>query len=160
MMRYTWKPYTEADAGLVDAWLDADAIRGTGLEEGWQAFYGYWMTESRTGEGKDRCFLISQQGTPIAVLYIAVTAGEMLLSEYIVAPDRRGKGHGAAILRELLAYAPLLLNSPVSRAKAVIYPCNSASIKAFEGAGFRRVSGNHDDSGDSLNYDYQFGADR
>lgn len=157
-MRCGWKPYCNDNAPLVDTWLDAEAVRETGLEDGWQSYYAYWMAESRAGEGKDRCFLISQGNRPFAVMYIVVSGGEMVISEYVVAPDWRGKGHGSAILRELLDNAARLLNTEVSQARAVIFPDNAASVRAFEKAGFALESRNHDAFGESLNYAYRWGA--
>lgn len=157
-MRYCWKPYCDDDAELVDSWLDDHAIRETGLDDGWQHFYDYWMTESRTGEGKDCCFLISHEKIAFAVMYIAIVGCEMMISEYLLAPDMRGRGHGTAVIKELLDYASRLLDTKVTVAKAVIFPNNIASIKAFEKAGFVLVSKYHDDFGDGLHYEYVFHA--
>ncbi len=159
-MRFGWKPYCPGDAGLVDSWLDASAIHATGLEDGWQSFYDYWMTESAAGEGKDRCFLISYQADPIAVMYIAAMGREITVSEFIVRPSMRGKGYGTAVIAELLTHAGQLLHTSAGLAKAVIFPGNLASIRAFEKAGFVCASENHDDCGDSLNYEYMLCSDR
>ncbi len=158
-MRYCWKPYCDDDAELVDSWLDDHAIRETGLDDGWQHFYDYWMTESRTGEGKDRCFLIFREQIPFAVMYIAIVGREIILSEYVVAPNMRGRGYGAAAIKELLEYAPRLLGIKAAVAKAVIFPNNIASIQAFEKAGFALVSRHHDEFGDGLHYEYVFHED-
>lgn len=55
-MNFCWKPYCPNDAGLVDSWLDASAIHATGLEDGWQSFYDYWMTESAGVVGRIAVF--------------------------------------------------------------------------------------------------------
>ncbi len=158
-MQYGWKHYCKDDANLVDSWLDGCAIRWTGLDEGWQHFYDYWMTESRTGEGKDCCFIVSHESVPFAAVYIAIIDGEMTISEYIVAPDMRGKGHGAAAIKELLDNAVQLMNTDAARAKAAVFPDNIAAIKAFEKAGFVLASELHDECGDSLHYEYRFDGD-
>ncbi len=110
------------------------------------------MTED-SNEGKDCCFLISHEDNPFAVMYIGVIGNEITISEYIVSPDKRGKGYGTAALKELLNNVTQLLNLNVSLATAVIYPNNIASIKAFEKAGFVLASKHPD--GDALNYEYK-----
>ncbi len=157
-MRYNWKPYGSNDANLVDSWLDEDAVRNTGLEDGWQHFYAYWTAESRTGEGKDCCFLISLGNTPFAVMYVAIEDGGMVISEYVVAPAMRGKGHGTAALKELLDNSAQLLNTGVSLAKAVVFSNNKASAKCFEKAGFVPVLRHGDDAGAALYYEYRLDA--
>ncbi len=153
MMQFNWKPYRDVDASLVDSWIDDDAISQTGLEDGWKSFYDYWMRES-PGEGKDCCFLISQDDLPFAVMYLAITGGEITISEYIVAPDKRGKGYGTAVLIELLENRAHLLNIPGSLVKAVVFPGNLASAKALEKAGFVLASGHLND--DVFHYEYRF----
>ncbi len=155
-MQFNWKFYCNNDANLVDSWLDDDAIRKTGLEDGWQNFYDYWMIEN-SNESKDCCFLILHENIPFAVMYIGIIGREITISEYIVSPNKRGKGYGSAVLKELLDNATQLLNINVSLATAVIYPNNIASIKAFEKAGFVLISKHPD--GDALNYEYIFGID-
>lgn len=41
-----WQDYTKEYAALVNSWLDADTVRLTGLDEGFEAFYQYWQKES------------------------------------------------------------------------------------------------------------------
>ncbi len=154
-MQFNWKHYSNIDADLVNSWLDDYAISETGIEDGWQNFYDYWMTDN-PGEGKDCCFVISHKNTPLAVMYIGITDFELTLSEYVVSPTERGKGYGSAILKELLDNAKQLLSITPCMAKAVIYPNNIASIKAFEKAGFMLASIHPE--GDALNYEYIFGS--
>ncbi len=155
-MRFHWKHYCNNDADLIHSWLDDDAMIQTGLEEGWEKFYHYWMTESRNGESKDRCFLISDDNIPFAVIYLAMADSEIVISELIVAPDLRGRGYGAAVINELLGNADQLLNAHATAAKAVTFPNNIASIKAFEKAGFVLMSKHQDEFGESLHYEYKF----
>ncbi len=158
-MRFRWRNYDSSDAGLVDSWLDGDAVRQTGLDDGWQSFYDYWMAQSRAGEGKDRCFLLWQGNMPFAVMYLCVLGGEMILSELVVAPGMRGRGYGTAVIMELLENAVMLVGTPVCAVKAAIFPGNLASVRAFEKAGFSLVSRQRDAWGDSLHYAYRFDSD-
>ncbi len=158
-MRYEWKPYCRKDASLVDSWLDKLAVQETGLEDGWQNFYDYWMMESETNKGKDCCFLISQNSVPFAAIYLAIIGSTITISEFLVKPDMRGKGVGTAALRELLESTAQLLKLRADYAKAVILPSNIASIKAFEKAGFVLTAKRQDTFGCSLDYEYRFPTD-
>ncbi len=153
-MQFDWKQYTSNDAALVDSWLDDCAVRGTGLENGWHHFYNYWMTENPSAEAKDRCFLISHENTPFAVMYLAIIDNCITISEYVVSPNKRGMGYGTAVIEELLHHSAQLLNINASVAEAVVYPNNIASKKAFENAGFMLVSKHSD--GDAYYYRYKF----
>ncbi len=155
-MQFDWKHYSNDDAKLVDSWLDDSAIRETGLDEGWQAFYDYWMTENPSIEEKDCCFIISHDKIPFAVIYLAIIDHCITISEYVVAPNKRGMGYGTAAIKELLNHSIHLLNIHASVAKAVIYPNNIASIKAFEKAGFL-FDPKHSD-GNAYYYEYKFSA--
>ncbi len=150
-MQYQWNRYTPADAPLVDAWLDEDAIRETGIDDGWQSFYDYWMQESYKATAEDFCYLIAKEQSPLAVIYASVTERTLTVSEMIVAPHLRGLGHGSAILSELLAHSTLLLGTTLSTANAVIFPDNIASQKTFARAGFVLVSKHPD--GDAWYYE-------
>ncbi len=153
-MQYNWIPYSNDHASLVDSWLDACAMKETGLEDGWRKFYDYWMTENPSDEGKDCCFLISDDKIPFAVIYIAIMDTNITISEYVVAPNKRGMGYGAAALKEFLDHSVQLLNFNASAAKAVVFSSNIASQKAFEKAGFALASKDLD--GAIYYYEYKF----
>ena len=42
MDRFDWQDYTHEHAALVASWLNADTVRTTGLDEGFDAFHQYW----------------------------------------------------------------------------------------------------------------------
>lgn len=74
------------------------------------------------------------------------------ISEFIIRPDRRGKGLGSSALMELLTRSENILGIKIKDADAVIFPDNAASQKAFEKAGFVFQSEHPD--GDTWNYRY------
>ena len=69
MDRFEWQDYTCEHAALVASWLDADAVRMTGMDEGFDGFYRYWKKESKPERGEYFWSkLVSENGRPIAVI--------------------------------------------------------------------------------------------
>ena len=152
-MNFAWRDYTEEDALLADGWLDEEAIRHTGLDDGFDDCYRYWkeQPETRMGEnlwGK----LFSVEDVPVGVCLLAMENGILTVSELLIDPAKRGNGYGSAALKELLEKSGDILGKRLISAKAVIYPDNIASQKAFEKAGFRFESAHPD--GDAWYYRY------
>lgn len=155
MKKYQWKNYEPADAATVDAWLDDKAVRETGLDEGWDAYHRYWTEEdAETTLGENYwCKIAFLSGVPLgAVAFFLSTEGTLHVGELLVDPAQRGKGHGTAMLRELLTEGGPLAGRRILRAEAVIFPDNRPSQRAFEKAGFR-FSHAHPD-GDAWYYVY------
>ena len=153
-MSYVWLDYSHADAPTVEAFLDDAARRMTGCEDGWEDYYTYWENHPDTHMGENFwAKVISLDDTPLAVMALFLHDGVLSVSEYIVAPDLRGKGHGSAILRDLLANSQEVIGAKINCARAVIFPGNEASIRAFEKAGFHFASAHPD--GDALCYVYE-----
>ncbi len=158
-MRFNWAEYENSYARLVDSWLDESAVKSTGLDDGWQNFYDYWTEENKKYDNcTGLCFLISENNIPFAVIYLGINGEEMIISEFVVSPDKRGMGYGSDVLSELLANTKELLGKSFSAAEAVIYPDNIASKKAFEKVGFKLVSVHPD--GDAINYKYIIDKER
>jgi RimJ/RimL family protein N-acetyltransferase len=91
-------------------------------------------------------------GTPVGVCLLGMENSVLTVSEILIDPMQRGKGYGSAALQELLAEGSAILGKQILSAKAVIYPDNIASQKAFEKAGFRFESAHPD--GDAWYYRY------
>ena len=152
-MTYQWYDYTRSDAAVSESFLDPVARRFTGCEEGWEDYCSYWLREPETRLGENFWVkLIHLEGEPVAVMALFLGDERLLVSEYILAPSMRGQGHGSAILRELLAHGEEIVGFGITRARAVIFPHNQASIRAFEKAGFRFETAHPD--GDALYYVY------
>lgn len=153
-MIYQWNDYTSADAPIAESFLDPAARRFTGCEEGWEDYCTYWLCDPDTRLGENFWVkLIHLEGKPVAVMALFFGFDGLLVSEYILAPAMRGQGHGSAILRELLAHGKEIVGFGITRACAVIFPENQASIYAFERAEFRFDSASPD--GDALYYVYE-----
>lgn len=153
-MTYQWIPYTPAHAPVVEFFLDDIARTLTGCDEGWQAYYNYWANDPDTVLGENFwAQVISLCDRPIAVIAMGLNDGILTVSEFIVAPNARGQGHGTAILRELITHGETVIGKPFNSALAVIYPNNMASKRAFEKAGFVFESAHPD--GDAWYYIYK-----
>ncbi len=152
-MMFTWREYTEADASLADGWLDEAAIKLTGLDEGFDDCCQYWKEQPETLWGENMwAKLFCADGTPVGVCLLAMEKGVLTVSEMLMDPKQRGKGYGSAALQELLAEGNAILGKQILSAKAVIYPDNIASQRAFVKAGFRFEKAHPD--GDAWYYRY------
>ena len=153
-MQFVWQDYAPETMGYVESWLDDAAVAATGLDEGFRAFYEYWMQEDGFVMGENFwCKVVFSQGIPLAVLALGLDQGSITVMEMVVAPEKRGRGIGTRLLEQLLAREDIL-GFAVQKSEAVIYPDNIASQKAFEHAGFRHVRTHQDENGSSLQYVY------
>ena len=153
-MEYAWRDYTASDAAVIEHWMDADARYYTGCDDGWDTYVSYMLREDYIRPGENfRCLVISAGEFPVAAAALYLDEdGTLCVSEFVVRPDMRGGGHGTAILRALAACADTLFNGQVLAIRAVIFPDNSASIGAFERAGFQFTHAHPD--GDAFYYRY------
>jgi len=153
-MRYNWRAYTADDAADVDGWMDDDARYYTGCDDGWDDYVRAMLDEDYIRpEENFFCRIIVDQTIPIAALALFLTEdGVLWISEFVVRPEMRGRGHGSAILAELVTSADAILGCTYKRAEAVIYPNNIASIRAFAAAGFHYTHTHPD--GDAYYYRY------
>lgn len=154
-MRYEWRAYTADDAACVDGWMDEAVRRDTGCDDGWDDYVRYMLAEDYIRpEENFFCRIIAAQDIPIAAIVLFLSEdGVLCISEFVVRPEMRGRGHGSAILAELLTSADFILGCAFTQAEAVIYPNNAASIRAFERAGFQFTHAHPD--GDAYYYRYK-----
>ncbi len=138
-MRYCWRDCSADDAAVINGWMDSDARYFTGCDDGWDAYVTYMLGEDYIHPSKNFwCTVISAEDLPIAAAALYLTeGGSLMISELVIRPEYRGRGHGRAILTELLTASDVILGCTVRGAEAAIYPDNPASIRAFEGTGFR-----------------------
>lgn len=96
--------------------------------------------------------LIFEDNNPIGIIAVALCDGEFNIMEFIISPDKRGKGIGPEILKELLTSGKSIIGAEILNAIAVIFPDNIQSQKAFEKTGFKYESKHADE--DVLYYRY------
>ena len=135
-MRFIWRDYDPETMDYIESWLDADAVRYTGLDDGFREFYEYWAKEDGYRVGKNFWSkVVFEKDTPFAVIAFGLYEGKVTIMEIVVAPEKRGQGYGAILLKELLERDEII-GFFISKAEAVIFPENKASQSAFEKAGF------------------------
>lgn len=153
-MKFTWNDYSATYKDVVETWLDGEAKRFTGCDDGFEEYYTYWVNEPDTKLGENFwAKIILQEKLPVGILVLARWENVFTVSEYIISPDYRGNGIGSSALVELLTESKMILGVEILNANAVIYPNNVPSQKAFEKAGFRFESEHPD--GDAWNYKYK-----
>ncbi|MBE6610619.1 MAG: GNAT family N-acetyltransferase [Ruminococcaceae bacterium] len=151
---FDWKDYSEKYSEITEALLDETAIKNTGCDEGFHTFYSYWLEEEYTKLNKNFwCKLAFKGDELIGVICLGLSpTDEFTIMEIIVTPNIRNQGYGSKMLLELLKNAYNIIGVEITLAKAVVFPNNIASQKAFEKAGFV-FTGAHPD-GDALYYEY------
>ena len=88
-----WQDYEPEQAALVNAWLDREAIRDTGLADGFDAFYQYWKNETDPARGESFwCKLVSEEQRPFAAVAYAAFRQTVTVMEIVVDPALRGQG--------------------------------------------------------------------
>ena len=135
-MDFQWQDYDPHTMGYVEDWLDESAVRSTGLEDGFRDFYEYWAQEEGYQAGANFwAKVVFDHHVPFGVIACSMHEGKMTIMEVFLAPEKRRKGMGAALLKELLN-GDTVLGFQIEKAEAVIFPGNKASQRAFEKAGF------------------------
>lgn len=152
--KFAWEDYSSDYREVVEAWLDEEAKRFTGCDDGFEDYYNYWVNEVDTKVGENFwAKIILWDNFPVGVIVLGLWENVFTVSEYIISPEYRGQGIGSSALAELLKESQKILGVEIIDACAVIYPNNISSKKAFEKAGFRFVSEHPD--GDAWNYKYK-----
>ena len=155
IVRYRFLKYTPEHTAIAESFFDEEARRMTGCDDGWEDYYSYYMSEESVEKLEEDfwCRLVYLDGQPLGILAFGIHEGTLTVSEFVISPEMRGKGHGNAILTDFLEEYTVNCGLDYERAMAVIYPENTASRRAFEKAGFVFDSAHPD--GDALYYIYQ-----
>ncbi|MBQ2848714.1 MAG: hypothetical protein IJE74_10700 [Clostridia bacterium] len=152
-MKYVWKDYNPFEMMVVEEWLDAEAVKKTGLDDGWRDLYEYWLNEANTVIGENYWRkVVFENEMPFAVVALGVNEEIYNVMELVVNPKEHGKGKVASLIKELIDDSIEITGKEIISAEAVIYPSNPASKRAFEKAGFK-LNRAHED-GDTLYYEY------
>ena len=135
-MHFAWCEYDPASMAFIENWLDAAAVRSTGLEDGFRDFYEYWAAEPGYRVGENYwCKVVYEKDLPVGVIAFTLYEGKITIMEILVAKEKRGQGKGSQILKELHS-CPEILGFSIQQSEAVIFPGNRASQRAFEKAGY------------------------
>lgn len=154
-MCFVWHDYDPQTMSFVEDWLDKSAVKSTGLDEGFRAFYEYWENEDEFVSGVNFwCKVVFENDEPFAVMAFCRHEDKIIIMEVLIKPEKRGLGKGTKLLKEFLNCKEVT-GFAIQKCEAVIYPNNTASQKAFEKAGFKHHHSQKDENGDSMNYVYQ-----
>ena len=135
-MDFKWADYRSYEKN-VELWIDDDAKKYTGCEDGWEPYFSYWESDPETSVGENFWGkVVLENDIPVAVMAIGLNEDVFTVSEFIVDPKKRGRGFGSAILKDLISNSAEILGKRIKTAEACIYPNNIASQKAFEKSGF------------------------
>lgn len=152
-MRFKWIDYAEEYEDTVESWLDEEAVRLTGMDEGFQDYFQCMINDSDTKYGENFWVkVIFEKEKPIGIMAVGLWEKSFIISEIIISSSHRGNGIGSAAIREWIDFSNSIIGVSCEKAKAVIFPNNIASQKAFEKAGFKFVSAHPD--GDAWYYEY------
>jgi RimJ/RimL family protein N-acetyltransferase len=132
----TLRAATDVDAALLLEWRnDADAVRfsvtGRGVAP---AEHVDWLT-ARLADPDTRLWIAEEDEQPVGQVRVETHHGSGTVSIGI-APAHRGRGIGTAVLQVMLA--EIERDPQVHRLRAVAHAENTASVRAFERAGFQR----------------------
>lgn len=68
-MKFTWDDYSATYKDVVEAWLDEEAKKFTGCDDGFEGYYNYWVNEPDTTLGENFwAKIILQEDIPVGVL--------------------------------------------------------------------------------------------
>ena len=154
MALFYWIDYSDEYAILVESWLDDEAVKFTGIDQGWAAYYDYYVNDlSPLVNGEIYIKIACDENNPFGIFCLCNVDGTYSISEIFISPEKRGMGYGSKALQDMLLHSEEIFGISIVSAKAVIFPNNTASKKAFEKAGFEFESTHPD--GDAWYYIYR-----
>lgn len=149
-MIFTWEDYYNCniDENLI---LDEEAKELTGIDCSLREFCDYWKMQNNLNENF-WCKNIYLNNDLIGFIVFSKNEEKLLIMELIINKEKRHKGYGYRVLKELLDNSNKIIKEKINYAEAVIFLKNIASQKCFEKAGF--VKELHPD-GDCYEFKYK-----
>jgi UDP-2,4-diacetamido-2,4,6-trideoxy-beta-L-altropyranose hydrolase len=130
------RPATLGDASLLLDWRnDPVAVRFSVTRRTVEPGEHLVWLAARLADPGTRLWIAEEDGVPAGQVRVDLEGGTGTVS-IAVAPDRRGRGVGSAILRAMLI--EMERDVEARRLRAVAHDENRTSIRAFERIGFRR----------------------
>jgi UDP-2,4-diacetamido-2,4,6-trideoxy-beta-L-altropyranose hydrolase len=136
--RVTLRRAREDDGAVLREWRnDADAVRfsSTARPVSPEA-HARWLA-ARLADSGTRLWIAEEARVPVGQVRVDLADGTGVVS-IVVAAVARGRGIGQAMLRA--AIDEIAHEDAAIQLRALIHPDNTASLRAFDRAGFRRVS--------------------
>jgi RimJ/RimL family protein N-acetyltransferase len=132
------RPVVERDARLLWVWANDPGTRAASYGRPRIPWTGHQAWLRRVLKRRKVLLFIAEAGRgPVGHIRFESTRPEIAVISLVVAPEARGKGRGAEILRRACPRAMTVLR--LKRLLAWVMADNEASLRTFAGAGFRRV---------------------
>lgn len=133
-MIFTWEDYYNCniDENLI---LDEEVKELTGIDCSLREFCDYWKMQNNLNENF-WCKNIYLNNDLIGFIVFSKNEEKLLIMELIINKEKRHKGYGYRVLKELLDNSNKIIKEKINYAEAVIFLKNIASQKCFEKAGF------------------------
>jgi RimJ/RimL family protein N-acetyltransferase len=133
------------DAALLWRWANDPETRRNAFDPSPIPYTSHvgWL-ERRLASAATRLLIFSDEAGPVGQVRFDV-AGGVAEIDIAIAPERRGQGLGAAMLREALAGLRAEWGDAVTP-RAHVLPHNERSLRMFRRCGFREV-GSHERDG-------------
>jgi UDP-2,4-diacetamido-2,4,6-trideoxy-beta-L-altropyranose hydrolase len=131
------RPVSEEDFKFIWGWANDPMARANSFESAaipWQQ-HREWCEDKMNNPRCSFWIACSRNLGQLGVVRFDQKNGEATIS-VSMGPHARGRGYGRKIIR--FACDQLFQSSEVNLVRALIKPANKASIRVFEGAGFRR----------------------
>jgi RimJ/RimL family protein N-acetyltransferase len=143
--RPTIRTASATDAELLWRWAnDAETRRWSFHSDpvSWETHVA-WL-DAKLADPAARVFIVGVRDVPKAVVRFELADDDVAVVSLIVDPDERGRGWGPRALR--MACRSAAHELAVLRIDAYIKPANTASVVAFERAGFVRAESKRPDA--------------
>lgn len=83
-MRFEWRDYDDFEKAIIEAWLDPNARKMTGIDGSFEEEYKYWRDENDSRSDSELwCKVVFRDDIPVAVLLIGCNENEFTLSDYV-----------------------------------------------------------------------------
>ncbi|MHA6247650.1 UDP-2,4-diacetamido-2,4,6-trideoxy-beta-L-altropyranose hydrolase [Pontibacter sp. CAU 1760] len=139
MALLTFRQVREDDINLLFDWANDPEVRKHSFNPAPIAFenHSQWFRHIFQDE-QTELYIAMIQGAPAAQLRFRIIECAATIS-YLISPEFRGKGLGHVVLQKGVAHLKLR-RADVQTVEGLVQQANVASVRAFEKAGFRKIS--------------------
>lgn len=130
------RPVGDEDCQLLWEWANDPTVRASAFNSRpitWEEHVA-WFRSRRNNPNCYMCLVLDNEGIPVGQVRLDVGVDGRAEVAISIAPDRRGRGYGAEAL--CLVCRRFREVRDISEVVGYIKPDNTASIRAFEKAGF------------------------
>jgi UDP-2,4-diacetamido-2,4,6-trideoxy-beta-L-altropyranose hydrolase len=138
MVTLTARRADASDAELLRQWRNDPETRRRSFTKASvsAAEHRSWL-QTRLASDRAAIWIFSDAGVPVGQVRVDID-GDVAEVSIVVAPERRGRGHGKAMLSEAMGLLHRDFGSRL-RARALVLDDHEASLRTFKACGFRVV---------------------